>query len=430
MRGALASRLRKNPRVDVHADENGLPAGTSLDALCTLGRILANRPPVSELDWESIASLARRHGVSPLLCWRLQGVKSRSRFEVPAELQVGLQGDLYTAAAHGIVAERQLVEVLRALHVAEVPSVVVKGAAVAATYPDPALRRFGDLDLWLRQEDLSQAEQALFGLGYGYAKPKAWWLRQFQHLPPMEKKSGGVRVELHWRLDSEGELGRLPLPDLWARAVPWSIGGQPALRLDPVDTVLHLCRHAVIQHRARLGLRPLCDLAQVTTEWAASDWEALVQRSRGYALDRPVYLMLSLMEQVLGQSPPAKAMTALKPPDEASLPEDSLRLFIELDGEPAFAVPMAFVEARGKGTTTARFRSVLWHLFLPRDGMGAVYNIPVDSPRIWLAYLWRPLDLVLRYGRSTWRLLGRQQVSQAAWTRELWLEEWLKTGET
>jgi hypothetical protein len=91
---------------------------------------------------------------------------------------------------------------------------------------------------------------------------------------------------------------------------------------------------------------------------------------------------------------------------------------------------MAFVEARGKGTTTARFRSVLWHLFLPRDGMGAVYNIPVDSPRIWLAYLWRPLDLVLRYGRSTWRLLGRQQVSQAAWTRELWLEEWLKTGET
>jgi hypothetical protein len=139
--------------------------------------------------------------------------------------------------------------------------------------------------------------------------------------------------------------------------------------------------------------------------------------------------MLSLMEQVLGQSPPSKVMAALRPPDEASLPEDSLRLFMELDGDPAFAVPMVFVQAKGKGTT-ARFRSLLWHLFLPRDGMGAVYNIPADSPRIWLAYLWRPLDLVLRYGRSTWRLLRRQQVSQAAWTRELWLEEWLKTGET
>jgi hypothetical protein len=382
------------------------------------------------MDWELMVSLARRHGVSPLLFWRLHEAKVRGGIEVPAALQATLQEDLYTVAAHGIIAEHRLAEVLKAFHVAQVPSIVVKGAAVAAFYPNPALRRFGDLDLWLRQGDLARAEQVLFGLGYAYVKPKAWWLRQFQHLPPLERGSGGIHVELHWRLDSEQEAGQLPERDLWTRAVSWSMGGQQALRLDPVDTVLHLCRHAVVQHRARLGLRPLCDLAQVTLTWETAEWESLVHRSKGYALARPVYLMLSLMQQVMDRSPPSEVMSVLKPTGGARLPEDALRLFMDLDGDPASAVPMALVQAKAQGTAAARLRVLFWHLFLPRDGMGAVYNIPVESPLVWLTYLWRPLDLLLRYGRSTWNVLRRQQASQVAWSREAWLEEWLKSGET
>lgn len=427
---AVQSPATQGSRVAVNTDSDGLQTGTGDYTLCALGRLLAGLPPSSDMDWESIASLARRHGVSPLLYWRIREAKAHSRIEVEAEIQAALQEDLYTAAAHGIVAERQLVEVLRALHDADVLSIVVKGAAVAAFYPDQALRRSGDLDLLLRQEDLPRAEEVLFGLGYDYIKPKAWWLRQFQHLPPLERGSGGVHVELHWRLDSEQEAGRLPWRDLWPRAVPWSVGGEPAHRLDPVDTVLHLCRHAVVQHRARLGLRPLCDLALVTAGWDAAEWESLVHRSTEYALARPVFLMLSLMEQVLGRSLPAEVMTALKPPDEAALPEDSLRLFVDLDSDSAFAVPIVLVQAKVKGTATERLRSLLWHLFLPREGMGAVYDIPADSPRIWLTYVWRPVDLLARYGRSTWHLLRRQQASQMAWNREAWLEEWLETGET
>lgn len=429
MMDAVKSLTGAEPRAATDEDSDSLQVDASLDTLCTLGTILAGLPAKSGLDWEGIASLARRHGVSPFLYWRLREAKTQSHVEVAADIQAALQEDLYTAAAHSIIAERQLAEVLGALDAAEVPALVLKGATVAAFYPDPALRRYGDLDLLLWQEDLPRAEEVLFGLGYAYIKPKAWWLRQFQHLPPLEKGSGGIHVELHWRLDWEQEAGQLPMRDLWARAVPWTIGGQSAHCLDPVDTVLHLCRHAVVQHRARLGLRPLCDLAQVTAEWDLAVWEELVDRSSEYGLARPVFLMLSLMGQVLGRFPPVEVMKALNPPDEAALPEDCVRLFMELDGDPASVVPMPFIQAKVKGTTAERLRSLLWHLFLPRDGMGAVYDIPADSPRIWLAYLWRPLDLLLRYGRSTWSLLRRQHASQNAWRREAWLEEWLRTGE-
>jgi hypothetical protein len=53
--------------------------------------------------------------------------------------------------------------------------------------------------------------------------------------------------------------------------------------------VLHLCRHAVVQHRAHLGLRPLCDLAQVVHGWGSGEWEELARRAVAYGLARPVY---------------------------------------------------------------------------------------------------------------------------------------------
>jgi hypothetical protein len=336
-----------------------------------------------------------------------------------------LQEDLYTATAHSIIAERQLVEILGVFQNAKVTSVVVKGAAVASFYPDRALRRYGDLDLWVREEDLQQAEEVLLDLGYAYAKSKAWWLREHQHLPPLRSERRGLPVELHWCLDRGRRPGRLPTEDLWTRAVPWQLGGEPALRLDPVDTVLHLCRHAVVQHRARLGLRALCDFAQATATWAPTDWESLARRAKVYALARPVYLMLSLVERVLGRPAPAEVISALEPPSHAALPDNLLDLFLERDGAAAPSVPLAVVRAGVEQTLLGRLHHLLRHLVLPRDGMAAVYKLPADSPRIWLAYLWRPLHLLGRYGRSTWHMLRGQQSAQTAWAREVWLEEWL-----
>jgi len=418
---------RGNAEVARGLVEDDLPTEPRRDALYALGRILAGSDRETELDWRLLVSLARRHGVSPFLWWRLR--ESQMVSEVPDQVQVMLQEDLYRAAAHSIVCEEQLVEVLGALHAAGVPSIVVKGAALAAHYPDPALRRYGDLDLWIDQEHLSRAEEVLLDRGYLYTQPKAWWLREFQHLPPLKSAQGALLVELHWCLDRGEVAGRLPANDLWARARPWQVGDQPALRLDPVDSVLHLCRHAVVQHRARLGLRALCDLAQATGGWDSAQWEALAQRASDYVLALPVYLMLTLMDQVLGLPAPSEVLCTLEPPREVALPEDLIGAFMELDSAAALAVPLAVVKARAQGTVTSRLQYVLWHLFLPRDGMAVVYGIPADSPRIWLAYLWRPLNLLGRYGRSAWHLARGQQAAQAAWAREAWLEDWLRSGQ-
>lgn len=420
-----ADYLRGSHRARGFASET--QGGAELQAL---GWLLAGNSPGPGLDWTAILHLARLHSVSPLLFWRLEKEgQGRGRDAgVSADVWEELESDFYMAAARGMLLDRQLAEVLRVLSQTRTRTLVLKGAAIGTFYADPALRPYGDLDLLVPQSQLGRAEEALKRLGYRYTHPKAWWLSRHYHLPPMESDKGWRVVEVHWRLEHNDVTGCLPADDLWTRAVPWAVSGQQALRLDAVDTVLHLCLHAVVQHRVRLGLRSLCDLAQVTESWEASQWTALACRATEYDLVRPVYLMLALSAQVLGLDGPASVMSALRSQCGAALPDDIAGKLLHLECNRPTAMPVAVVQASAKNTFPARARHFLHHLFLPRDGMAVVYGIPADSPRIWLTYLQRPVDLLRRYGSSVWGVLCGAPDARAAWQREVWLQRWLQEG--
>ena len=404
--------------------------GESVDALRQLGRILTGSRPGPGTDWASIADLARYQGMSAFLCWRLaQRESDNGADSVPQEVVEELQADFYSAAAHGMRAEQQLATVLGALSAAEVPAVVVKGAALGAYYPDQALRPYSDIDIMVLDAQLDVAEEALSSLGYKRFASEGWWLDHLHHLPPMVSEGEGLRVELHWGLDYQEGAGRLPADDLWARAVPWTVHGEPALRLDEVDAALHLCRHAVVQHRVYGAFRYLCDLAQLTEGWGQGEWEVLGRRALDYGLARPVYLMLVLAEQALNLTIPMEVVSILSPSGGVQEPEELTRRLLGADADTSVRVSLGAVQAVMEGSFAARLQRVVGRLLLPREGMAMVYKIPADSPRIWLTYLWRPIDLSRRYGRSVWRVLRGERGAQVVWQREVWLEHWLKGDE-
>jgi hypothetical protein len=358
---------------------------------------------------------------------------------IPARVKDGLQRDFYVAAARAMVAERRLVRVLSALEAARVPALVLKGAAIAAWYPDPALRPYGDLDVAVPRMQLDEAVGVLEGLGYHCTYSRAWSL-EYGYDVPMASDDGLAVVELHWRLDYPDGVGRLPVNDMWERAIAFSLGGQTGLQLEVVDMVLHLCAHATIKHRARLGFRPLCDLVQITRGWEAVEWRTLARRASVYGLTRPIYLMLTLAIQLLGLAVPGEVLSALRPPGSTPLPPNLAALLLESTDprQPGqrIDVPAAIVQAGAETTLMGKLRRLLWHLFLPREGMAVIYRIPADSPRIWLTYLRRPVDLLRRYGGTVWATLGGfatrgssargQQAARIAWEREAWLERWLR----
>ena len=400
----------------------------SAEGIRQLGRIVAGFPAGPGADWEAIADLATRQGVAPLLFWRLGqgGGDAGLRPAVPQHVLAKLREHLYTAAAYGILAEGQLARVLGALSRAKVPALVVKGAAVGAYYPDPTLRPYGDIDIMVPKAQLGAAEQALNALGYRCFASRDWWLDRFHHLPPMAGEGGGLLVELHWRLDFEEKKGRLPTEDLWARSVPWTVRDQPGLRLDVVDAVMYVCRHAVVQHRAHGAFRPLCDLVQLTRGWDGEQWEDLVRRTLRYGLIRPVFLMLVLAGEILDMAVPAQALSALKPSGTVPSPNQLVERLMGASTVTANQISVGAVQAAADATVSAGLKDLARSLFLPREGMAMVYGIPASSPRIWLAYLWRPIDLLARYGPSAWRALLGKRTASMAWQREVWLERWLR----
>ncbi len=411
--------------------EGGAPrGGEETDVLRLLGCILAGLPTEPDADWACIVDAARRQRVSALLFWRLGESNSGTEgwADPPQEVMDELRQDLYAAATQAMLAERQLAKVLGALSEAGVPALVVKGAATATFYADPALRSYGDLDIMVPEAQIAVAEHALNDLGYECFASKAWWLDHFHHLPPMVSENGGLLVELHWGLDYQVDKGRLPANDLWTRAVPWNVQGQPALRLDAVDTVLHLCRHAVVQHRVYGAFRSLCDLAQITESWSHEEWTMLGRRALDYDLARSVYLMLVLAGRALNLAVPAEVISTLRPPGALPEPGELMRRLMRSDAAPG-RISVGAVQAAVDGSLGARLRHLVGSLFLPREGMAMVYKIAVDSPWIWLAYLWRPVDLLWRYGRSVWRTVRGERGAQATWRREVWLERWLRGDE-
>jgi hypothetical protein len=399
-----------------------------------LGRLLAGEPPKPGLDWEELAMLARQHKVSPLLFWQLR-VQTGSpglaegydpgETGIPVEAWHDLVEDFYLAAARSMRSEAQLAQVLRSLEAEGVTAMVIKGAALGAVYPDPALRPYVDLDLLVPEDQLARAESALNRLGYRASTSKGWSMEHHRHLPTMMATDDQSPVEIHWRLDNPGQVGHLPTPEMWGRAVPLSVGGQAALQLDPIDAALHVCCHAVVQNIGRLGLQPVCDLVQLAESWDRAQWEALACRAKRYGLARAVFFMLFLAREAMELAVPADVTDELASAGGVMAYDGQIERFLTLEQRPR-PLPATALRALAQKGLSARVIYMVRSVFPSRASMAALYKVPIDSPRVWVAYVRRPLDLLLRHGRAVWHVLRGDPAAQEAWEREAWLERWLR----
>ena len=160
----LPARLREfHERLPVAGDPlNGLLSLPD-DRLLYLAAILRDTPvpaPALSLDyWREFRDLLVPHGVFPLLAYRLRAWPEDCR--PPEEVMAWLNRVYLYAAARTMRAGRQIQTVVDALEGAGIPSVLLKGPALARTvYPDPALRQSVDIDLLVRPGDVLAAEGA------------------------------------------------------------------------------------------------------------------------------------------------------------------------------------------------------------------------------------------------------------------------------
>ena len=266
--------------------------------------------------WRRALEVAEWHRLSPVLFHHLSAAAT-----APPEVLAELEQAYLANAARNLFIGASLRSVLAALAAAEIPAMLLKGAALIETvYPDPALREMLDLDLLVPLASLDAANAALTGIGYrpvgtGEAGPARL---EHHHDPALVGEQGIVAVELHYHIAMESERAWIDMGDLWARARP-APAGPAHLLPSPEDLLVHVCFHFT---RNRLGgshrrrstggaLGQLCDVARLV-ESESLDWDALVATVRASNLGARVFLALFAAREV-GVAIPVSALEALRP---------------------------------------------------------------------------------------------------------------------
>lgn len=256
------------------------------------------------IDWGSLIQLAQKHGVLPLLYRTMNQICVDS---VPVPILQKLKQAYQANATRNLLLMRELLKILEILDSHGISAVPFKGPILATqVYGDIALRRFGDLDILVRQEEYVQAKEPL--LAYGYrADWEPWCLSPAQEADflweqgeySLISKNKEVFVDLHGRLIS-GYLFNLStdLNFVWDHLERSHLAGQPVLTFRPEDLLLYLCVHGAKSLWLRFSW--ICDIAELVRAYSTLNWDDVLATAKKSGTQRMLLLGLLLAEDVLG----------------------------------------------------------------------------------------------------------------------------------
>jgi hypothetical protein len=231
-------------------------------------------------------------------------------------------------------------------------------------------------------------------------------------------------VELHWSVIPPDSSIHIDLRGLWARAVPVTISGAPALSLSPEDLLLQLCLH-FYQHEFYLGLRHLYDIVETVVFYGANlDWEQVAARASQWNAGKPTYLALHLARELLNVPIPPEVLKTLLPGDFNHQIDALARKRIL---SPASTPPVHTDLARLRGGQPLRVkaRALLNALFPYPEYVARRYSLAPGSKVVYFYYLVRLKDLLVQYGAQLWRLASGDENTLALSRRENELTDWL-----
>ncbi len=380
---------------------------------------------LSGADWDALLDLAARQSVSPLLYRRL--VARGLETSVPADIMQGLRRAYLVNAARNLRMHHELGKIMSGLRQGGIPVIVLKGMFLAdVVYGNMALRKTGDIDLLVPQDDLTRSEEVLTALGYhslrSFSVDINVDLATHKHLPPFVKPNMAW-VEIHWSVTNPSQRYSIDVAALWERAKPATVAGVDVLTLSAEDLLLHLCLHTSYQHQFALGLPPFCDIAATIRHYDDDmDWAQVRQRAEQWGWLRGVHLVLHLAKELVGAAVPDEVLRGLRPFGfSETIAAMAKELLFSDRANTSSKVTQLWGSKRLQDKAVHLFRTV----FPSPLNMSRMYPAPPNSPRIYLYYPVRLVDVLRRYGPMTYRLLrGDQKMISLAECKNV-LVDWL-----
>src|SRR3984885_2715606 len=276
-------------------------ASSSIDPRASdLDRI---RQLLQTVEWATVLRLAEHHGTSALLYQNL----SRLGSGVPPDVMVSLRERYEKNVRKSLFLARELMLILDRLDGLGIEVIPYKGIVLSEVYyGDMALRQAGDMDLFVRRNELSRIKDAVRELGY---TPRANIPQEAEqnylasgYEWTFDSPAGKNLLELQWALQPRFYALDYDMDGLFERAVNATIAGRNIKTPCPEDLLLVLSVHAAKHVWGRLIW--LCDIAQIVKRQDLN-WGWVRAQAHRLGIERMVHITLLLSNHFLATPIPA-----------------------------------------------------------------------------------------------------------------------------
>lgn len=263
-------------------------------------------------DWPSFTESTIKNGLGPLIYKNLPLLNLYG--DIPECCISDLKQIYYKTLSRIMVLYAHFRSVVDALAENEIMVIPLKGIYLAeAVYKDIGLRQMSDIDLLVREPDISRCKEILIGLGYkqnlNYLTSGALqWFFGMKHLPGLIMN--GVCFEIHSRLHASRRRYRFNIREIINRSQHDSFLSTPCHTFSTVDLILHLCIHLFEHvHTLHYQLYRYCDIAETLRNAGPDfDWDELIRLGKSYHCDREVRSILFLVNKYFNAPVPEKVI--------------------------------------------------------------------------------------------------------------------------
>jgi len=258
---------------------------------------------VPQLDWDAVLLLADHHGTSSLLYQNLEPFANI----VPSAVFTLLRQRYERNIHKSLFLTRELIRILECLDSLRIEVISYKGVVLSETYyGDMAMRQSGDMDLFVREQDVGRIKSAVRQLGYTPRvlipeNAEAAYIASGYECT-FDSHAGKNLLELQWALQPRFYAVDFDMDGLFERAVNATIAGRSMKVPSPEDLLLVLSVHAAKHVWGRLIW--LCDIAQIVKRQDLN-WDWVRAQAHHLGVERILHITLLLANRFLATPIPA-----------------------------------------------------------------------------------------------------------------------------
>jgi hypothetical protein len=348
----------------------------------------------TDLDWEYLFQLARRHALIPLLYRQL----SREGADlIPSFFLAQLKLQHQQNSARNTILTAELCRLVELFQQHDIETIPYKGPVLAQfAYGDLALRRFVDLDVIVRKHDVPVARDLLLREGYTLSKrltpSQQDLLLRTQHNLQFVRDNRRMLLELHWEVAPHLFASSVQENELWQNLATIAINGHELNALSAEDLLFSLCVHGSRHLWERLGW--ICDVAEIISRHKLN-WPTLRRKAAQADSERMFLLGLYLAQELLQTKLPTELQQRCAA--DARLASLAANITHQLFNGPTHVPATSreiFKYNLGVRTSMSARARYLVHMLRPTDNDLGTHSLP--APFTFAYYLTRPFRLLFK----------------------------------